>query len=160
MQGQPHRQSEDPSLPTEVDFDPYGGDLDAQCAWRNFGGLTLDEATRKFRERPEIYQEDFMFMGGRAFAFYFPVIESYLRDVQGENDDDDDHESWILACGIKNQFNAETAHHVLHLAPRVMALSQYVRNNIARYGYDADEQRRIADAWLELENHLKTITRS
>lgn len=25
------------------------------------------------------YQEDFMFMGGKAFAFYFPVVEKYLR---------------------------------------------------------------------------------
>ncbi|MBL8820867.1 MAG: hypothetical protein JNL96_20010 [Planctomycetaceae bacterium] len=71
-------------LPTEADFDPYGGDLDAQCAWRNFGGLTLDEATNKFRERPEIYQEDFMFMGGKAFAFYFPVVEAYLRNFPEE----------------------------------------------------------------------------
>jgi hypothetical protein len=158
MPAQPHRQ-EEPPLPTEGDFDPYGGDLDAQCAWRNFGGLTLDEATNKFRERPEIYQEDFMFMGGRAFAFYFPVIESYLRDVQDENDDGDDHESWILARCIKNQFDAKTALHVLHLSHRVMALSQYIRQNIVRYGYDADEQRQIADAWVELENHVETMTR-
>jgi hypothetical protein len=34
-------------LPTELDFDPLHGDLDAQCAWRNFGGLTLDEAHAK-----------------------------------------------------------------------------------------------------------------
>lgn len=46
-----------PNLPSERDFDPYGGDLDAQCAWRNFGGLTLEEAIRRFRERPEIYKK-------------------------------------------------------------------------------------------------------
>jgi hypothetical protein len=57
-------------LPTETDFDPYQGDLDAQCAWKNFGGLTLGEAFVKFEESPETYQEDFMFMGGKAFARY------------------------------------------------------------------------------------------
>jgi len=151
---------EERSLPTEVDFDPYGGDLDAQYAWKNFGGLTLNEATSKFQERPEIYQEDFMFMGGKAFAFYFPVIENYLRGVEGENDDGDDHEAWILARAIQHQFHAKTASQVLRLAPRVVALSQYVRQNIARYGYDDDEQRKIGDAWLDLENHLRTMTRS
>ncbi len=68
-------------LPTEQHFDPYGGDLDAQCAWRNFGGLTIEEAKVKFCEHPEIHQEDFMFMGGKAFAYYYPVIDSYLRET-------------------------------------------------------------------------------
>ena len=143
-------------LPTEKDFDPYGGDLDAQWAWKNFGGLTLDEATSKFRERPEIYQEDFMFMGGKAFAFYFPVVEAHLRDVPEENDGVD-HESWILAHCIKNQFEAKTAPHVLHLKHRVIALSTFVQRNIHRFGYDIGEQRRIADAWAELDTHLATL---
>jgi hypothetical protein len=156
--GNPTDRTETPPLPKERDFDPYGGDLDAQCAWKNFGGLTLDEAVSKFRGCPEIYQEDFMFMGGAAFAFYFPVIEGYLRDVPVPIEDDgDDHESWVLAKCIENQFHAKTAHHVLHLAPRVIALSKYVRQNIGRFGHDADEQSRIADAWLGLENHVQTM---
>lgn len=44
-------------LPKERDFDPYGGGLDEQCAWRNFGGLTLDEAYHKFESAPEVYQD-------------------------------------------------------------------------------------------------------
>ncbi len=56
-------------LPTERDFDPYGGELDAQCAWKNFGGPTLDEAHAKFREHPECYREKLMAMGGKAFAY-------------------------------------------------------------------------------------------
>jgi hypothetical protein len=73
--------TENSSLPTEQDFDPWGGDLDAQCAWRNFGGLAIDRAKAKFRENPLLYQEDFMFMGTKAFAYYFPVIEEYLRTI-------------------------------------------------------------------------------
>ena len=37
----PHR---DASLPTERDFDPYGGDLDCQHALKIFGGMPLDQA--------------------------------------------------------------------------------------------------------------------
>ncbi|MEM9646820.1 MAG: hypothetical protein AAF989_17650, partial [Planctomycetota bacterium] len=68
-------------LPSEHDFDPHQGDLDAQYAWKHFGALTLEEAFRRFRENPEIYQEDFMHMGGRAFAFYFPVLDCFLRET-------------------------------------------------------------------------------
>ena len=31
------------SLPTENDFDPCGGNLDAKWAWKNFGGLTIEQ---------------------------------------------------------------------------------------------------------------------
>lgn len=144
------------SLPTEVDFDPYGGDLDARFAWKNFGGLTLEEATKKFREIPEIYQEDFMFMGGKAFAFYFPVLEAYLRDVPEEYEGDD-RQSWILAHCLRQQFEAKTAHHVLHLVQRVFALSTFVQQNIHRFGDSTEEQRRIADAWMELDTRLRAL---
>lgn len=63
------------ALPTEKDFDPIGGSLDAQSAWKHFGGLTLEEVNRKFRENPFYYEEAFMWMGGKAFDFYFPVID-------------------------------------------------------------------------------------
>ncbi|MEM7010678.1 MAG: hypothetical protein AAF585_04260 [Verrucomicrobiota bacterium] len=62
-------------LPTENDFDPFGGDLDAQCAWKHFGELSLNQAYDIFVSAPNIYQEDFMFMGAVAFDYYFPVID-------------------------------------------------------------------------------------
>lgn len=64
-------------LPSQSDFDPVGCDLDAQSAWQTFGGLGLAEAYAKFLQVPESYQEDFMFMGSRAFAYYFPVVDRY-----------------------------------------------------------------------------------
>ncbi|MEM7232007.1 MAG: hypothetical protein AAF517_07535, partial [Planctomycetota bacterium] len=66
-------------LPTQADFDPWDGDLDAGHAWKEFGGLSVDEALAKFLENPGYHQESFMFMGGVAFAFYFPVVDRYLR---------------------------------------------------------------------------------
>jgi hypothetical protein len=39
----------------------------------------LEQAHVRFCSAPEVYQEDFMFMGCRAFHFYFPVIDEYLR---------------------------------------------------------------------------------
>ena len=73
-------------LPTAEDFtgipNPECGD--AFCAWKNFGGLTIDEAYQKFCEFPDCSQEDFMFMGDNAFIFYFPVIDRYVREQEPE----------------------------------------------------------------------------
>ena len=142
------------SLPTEKDFDPWGGNLDAQWAWRNFGGLTLEAAKEKFPKKPECYQEDFMFMGSRAFAFYFPVIESYLLDSPTEYDGFD-RCAWILAQGIINQLQRDTKSYVLPLIPRIHNLIQFVRQNIASFDDDEAEQSRILLAWTELEEVVR-----
>jgi hypothetical protein len=149
----------DNSLPTERDFDPWGGDLDAQCAWRNFGGLTIDQARTKFCENPLYYQEDFMFMGGKAFAYYFPIIEQYLRAVPDASDDDD-HESWILAKCIQNQFTRDDCAHVRHLAERALDLAEFVCQNIHRFGIDNNQRQSVANAWAELVDAIQTVVRS
>lgn len=146
----PHEQ-----LPNEHDFDPYGGCLDRQNAWHNFGGLTIEQARTRFLENPFIYQEDFMFMGGRAFAYYFSIIEDYLRSVPpGPNDDD--REGWILAHCIKNHFAGIDLPHVQHLVGRIRALAEFVLTNLDRFGQESDGQR-VADAWWELLDHLQTL---
>ena len=142
------------SLPTEEDFDPWRGDLDAQWAWTNFGGLTLDAAKEKFPHHPECYQEDFMCMGGRAFAFYFPVIESYLLETPAEFAGFD-RCAWILAQGIKGQLQRENKSDVFPLIPRIQTLIQFVRQNIERFDIDESEQSRILLAWTELDEVVR-----
>lgn len=145
----------DDVLPTKGDFDPWGsGDLDAEHAWRNFGGLTLAEAHLKFRENPGYYQENFMFMGGKAFAFYFPVIEDYLSETP-EMEGEGDREAWIIAKCIQIQLEAKTAHHVAALAERIIALSKFIQANIFSFGEYEEERRRISAAWQELEAQLR-----
>ena len=142
-------------LPTERDFNPYGWDLDAQHAWKNFGGLTLREANIRFREVPENYQEDFMFMGGKAFAFYFPVVDSFLRETSASYDGDD-RQSWILAHCIKSQFEGAVLPHVRRLAPRVLELVEFVQTNIRLFAPDDTRgQCRINAAWQELKDHIQ-----
>ena len=143
-------------LPSERDFDPWGGDLDAQYAWKNFGSLTIEQAIERFRERPDIHQEDFMFMGPRAFVYYFPVLESFLLSVTAQNEVEEDYQAFILAHCIRNQFGANADEDVWRLAPRVLALSQHVRQNISRFASTAKEQSRIVKVWLQLERHLSS----
>lgn len=143
------------------DFNPWGyGAFDADRAWSNFGGLTLAEAHSKFRDRPDVHQEDFMFMGGKAFAFYFPVIEEYLRELPTEGEEDNDRQEWIIAKGIQLQFESDDPHHVLHLADRVIALSSLIQKNIHRFGnYEADRIR-ITEAWQELRDLVRSLAES
>lgn len=71
------------SLPSVEDFavtENPEDDLDGLGAWRCFGGLSREEAYAKLCESPETHQEHFMWMGDRAFAFYFAALERYLRD--------------------------------------------------------------------------------
>ncbi|MCX5661480.1 MAG: hypothetical protein NTW19_17510 [Planctomycetota bacterium] len=148
-----------PGLPSEQDFfESNVCDLDALWAWKNFGCLTLDQADEKYRDHPEAYIEDFYHMGGRAFAYYFPVIERDLLEAPDE--DGAYHGAYFLACAIKNQFGAERFRHVLHLAPRVLAVSHFVRKNIRRYGYGDDDIRQIDEAWRELEERVQTVVKS
>lgn len=141
-------------LPTQHDFNPWGDVTDAETAWQHFGGLTLDEAYARFCEAPMYYQEDFMFMGGEAFAYYFPVIEKYLRSVPEVNPDGDDYQAWILAKAIEDQFDGDYAHHVQHLKERVLALAGFIGNHLSRFGGDEADRERIGDAWSELAAHV------
>lgn len=147
------------SLPTEIDFDPYGGCLDAQCAWKNFGGLNMVEAHWKFREAPENYQEDFIFMGGKAFAYYFPVIESYLLETPDPNDRDeiDFRPTCILAYCIQSQFTGDSLPYVIQLASRVQELIAHIHKTIGIYEAVPKEQKRILEAWDELEAHMQQL---
>jgi hypothetical protein len=147
-------------LPTERDFNPLSDTTDAKCAWENFGRLSRVKAYERFLEHPLNFQEDFMFMGGVAFAYYYPVIERYLYDASEElANDGDDREAWILAKAIQNQFAGQGLSHVRHLAPRILALAQYVRNNLPLYDCELDGRQRIDDAWTELESHIKSISK-
>ena len=136
-------------LPTERDFDPLSGGLDEQIAWENFGGLALEQALARFVENPDYYQEDFMFMGGKAFAFYFPVVERYLWSVP-DGPQEHDHCAWILSHCIKAHFQGRDLPDVRHLVPRVVALANFVMKNIARFGRDDAERSLVAEAWVEL----------
>lgn len=113
-------------LPTEPDFAPSGA-LDERCAWRHFGGLTLEEAYGKFSSAPESYQEDFMFMGGKAFAYYFPVIDRFLRaTVDIPITQRGDRQSWILPLCILSQFDGRNRKYVSRLKPSVLDLCEFM----------------------------------
>ncbi len=145
-------------LPSRQDFDPHGGDLDALCAWRNFGGLSLAAAYEKFLTVPESYQEDFMFMGCRAFAYYFPVIDRYLRTVTLGPDDLGDCEAAILGSAVAAQFGWNGAVIPASLRAEIASLRAFVVENVARYAATEKERRRILREWRRVAEELAKKT--
>ena len=155
----------DEELPTQDDFDPWHGNLDAIWAHGLFGGLTIPQAIQKYRERPCIYQEAFMCMGGKAFAYYFPVLEHFVYSLPIYNIADDDYDAdrndpcgWILAYCIKCQFDAPDNHYVKHLAGRVIDLAQFVQENLNRFEPDlyGNNEESVSYAWAVLTQTVQS----
>ena len=124
--------------PDKASFVPHAGDLDALYAWEHFGGLTRAAAFAKFCESPEYYQEDFMFMGGPAFAYHYPVIERYVLESKVEIGSASQvaHIATAMSkqCGyslcIKAHFDVKQAAPVEHLRPRILELVGHVRGHL------------------------------
>jgi hypothetical protein len=142
-------------LPSQSDFDPIGCGLDAQCAWRNFGGLSLADAYAKFIEVPESYQEDFMFMGNRAFAYYFPVVDRYLRSVSLAPDDLGDCEASIIGSAIAYQLHPGHAPFSADLLSEIESLHAFVVQNISRYAVTPKDQQRIRREWKQVAEAIQ-----
>ena len=144
------------NLPSESDFDPYDGDLDAQHAWQEFGGLTRAEVLSNFWENPGHYSEDFMFMGFAAFAYYYPVIERFL--CEESNSVDFSHRyAWVMGESILYHFEGSDVSCPSWLAERLLTLSENVSGNVARYSFDDADRDRINDAWSRLAATVKAL---
>lgn len=131
-----------------MDFDPWGGNLDALHAWNNFGGLDLDPAYRLFLENPLRYQEDFMFMGPVAFDYYFPVVDRYLRGFRRDGEDHDDGCAWILGAAMVSQLETVTPRPLAaDTALEIAALAAFVIGESDRFAGEPRGQRRILEEW-------------
>lgn len=62
--------------------------LDAECAFRQFAGKSLEEAEELFRDNALHYQEDLLSMPSIAFNYYAPVFAKYVlsNDAKGDSD--------------------------------------------------------------------------
>ena len=65
------------SVPTRDEINPFR-DLDGNCAERDLLGKPVEGMLELLHENSLKYQEHFMWMGPRAFIFYFPAATRYL----------------------------------------------------------------------------------
>ncbi len=77
------------SLPTREDISPTSGaDLDERAALEHFFGKSQSEASALFFDNPEYFADDLMWMGSKAFAFYFPSLEPYITSEESSGNAD------------------------------------------------------------------------
>ncbi|WP_406699747.1 hypothetical protein V5E97_12895 [Singulisphaera sp. Ch08] len=73
-----------PRLPTAEEINVFDS-LDERCAVKNFLGKDLEQARSLFAENFRHFQEDLMWMGPKAFAFYVPAAINYLLSEEADN---------------------------------------------------------------------------
>jgi hypothetical protein len=135
-------------LPKEDDF---GDSLDARAAWRHFGGLSLQQVYELFQTNPLEYQEDFMFMGSRAFEYYFPVVDRYLREAVP---DEDGCMAAILGSGVALQFEWQDSALSRAVVSEIEDLSAIVQSDLSRFSANPDERKRIGEEWRKVDTMI------
>ena len=109
----------------------------------------MAEAYAKFCSNPIAYQEDFMFMGTGAFVYYFPVIDRYIREIEGPTNRFD-CEAWILGHAMKHQFEPNVRM-ITPIAERAKDLCDFVLHGLSRLpeGSTFQPVGEIVAAWVE-----------
>jgi hypothetical protein len=75
-------------IPSKADWHSGPWCLDTECAYHNFFGKTLAEATALFEESSLRYQEDLVWMPTRCLIFYIHAYIDYLISDKSQNDSD------------------------------------------------------------------------
>ena len=94
-----------------------------------------------------------MFMGSRAFEYYFPVVDRYLREVSG-GEDSDGFQAAILGTGIALQFDWKDSALTGTVVSEIEELSAFVQAYPARFSPEPGEQSRIEVAWKEVDEKI------
>ena len=149
-----------PSLPTEEDFAPQGS-IDGRYAWKMFCSCTAAEAQEVFDADPCNRIWDFQYMGDRAFAHYFHVIENYVRRRHAATAnfqrrmDVDPLRYGVIAGRIEGRFTGQVSPDILSLSQRVTDLTTFVLENPAN---DDEYREETSRDWKQLRETLKTIS--
>jgi hypothetical protein len=147
-------------LPIQSDFCiELGGD--AGYAWSNLGGLSLEAAYQKFLECPEVNYEDFGWMFPRAFEYYYPVVDRYLRSANVADEFyhfDDGCQAGVLGFCLKSQFHwKDGSRPPDYVVSEIRELAQFVRHHLHHYSPDPSEQERIDACWEKLQGTLSAL---
>ena len=112
--------------------------LDAEWAFKNFAGKSLDDAENMFRKNALYYQEDLISMPSIAFNCYAPVFAKYILSSHAESDSDGAssflHMIIELLDANISLASSETVKILLEAAKIVSSKQQYYDADIDIYG--------------------------
>jgi len=119
--------------PTYEEMVPIKGDLDAESAWRIFGGLSIDDACKLFDGEGLNRTEDLMFMGSQAFCYYVKAAIQYLYS-DASKDDEEMISGFVSTCEFKMEHELEQ---IKEVAPDIGDACRHIlkRNDVFSPNY-------------------------
>jgi hypothetical protein len=139
------------NLPTEDEINVHNS-LDERAASEHFLNQTLEQAEALFRDNSAYYQEDLMWMGPKAFAFYLQAAINYLKSDHSRGD------YHFVDClyGIV-MFRSEQEEFSLAL-DRVREMVDYVIDNYEKFEVNEVVYGDVLGKYKQLQEQLKHIT--
>lgn len=137
-------------MPTESDINVHDS-LDERVARDHFLGKTVEEAEALFRENSAYYQEDLMWMGPRAFAYYLQSVVNYLKS---EHAAEDDH--FIDSLHSLVMFRSDEEEFSLAVKP-LRELVDYVINNYEKFAVDHEIYGDVLAKYQKLQASLERM---
>jgi hypothetical protein len=135
-------------LPTESDINVYNSQ-DELAARDHFLNKTVEEAEALFRDNSAYYQEDLMWMGPRAFAYY---LRAALRYLQSPHSVGDDHMIDSLYEIIRFRSDQEDFSLALD---GVKELADYVISHYDKFNVDREIYGDLLEKYKQLESQLE-----
>jgi hypothetical protein len=104
-------------------------DLDVKHAWETFGGKTVEDAYRGFKEAAFPQVENFRWIAPEAFVYYFPVVLRYVMSEDAKGDSD------TISCfaGILESHLDDNRQALAVIFADIAALSKRVVSHYADY---------------------------
>jgi len=125
-------------LPTEQEINPEGDSYDGQMAVDHFIGKTPEQITKELGTWLHWhFYEDFLWMGSRAFCFYFPAVADYVATAKAKADYEVvDNFCYVLEFRLHSDFAQ-----IRDSFPAIIGFAGYILAHFEDYGYDpeADE---------------------
>jgi len=137
-------------LPTAEEINVFDS-LDERHAVEVFLGKDLEQAEALFRENFLYYQEDLMFMGPKAFAFYVPAAIRYLLSAASSGDSD----AANTFCGLVEFRLDHEPDAIAPVGPLIREGLLGMLGDFGRYGCDEAIYGDLAERYSALLSRLK-----
>lgn len=138
--------------PTKEQLNPGPEDLDGQVVVEHLLGKSIEGAVALLEENSAHYQEDYTWMGAKAFCYYCPALVRYLRKSTASNDT-------LFAYGMLGTFRHRLTHDGALIAPAIPVIEEFcvvVEAESERLGFDDNyakrAQRRIAELKAKIDS--------
>jgi len=129
--------------PTRKQLSPVSEDLDGRIVVEHLFGKSVEDAVALLEENSAYYQEDYTWMGPKAFCYYCPALVRYLRSPASRDDS-------LFAYFMLSTFRLRLDQDGASIASAIPCIEEFcalVESDSERLGFD-DNSLNALDAGL------------